>query len=414
MKVIVVGCSVFGLSTILELKRKGYDVLGLDVSEIPGEYAAAFDLNKIIRIEYASMFYTKLSCEALELWKTDPIYSPYYVKSGRLVLAPFKAENQGRAEYDRLSRENLNALGVHQEVYTLNTPKEVAERIPEWSNNQMPDSFSSTYNLDCAHGEASKSLISVFNECVKLGANFKFGDAGRVTKIEDGKVTVSNGDSYTADKIIVASGSTTPTLVNMDDQVHAYGCFVTHIHLNDEEYEKYKNMPQFFSAEWGYFFPPDPDTKLIKIGLRHATAFNVVEDPFNSSNRLSLPKFKNSVPSDSKQSLQTLFSKVIPELANKEPVHNKICWFSDSFDSSFIIDYSPYFKNVLVATGDSGHAYKFFPNIGKYIVQKLEGTLPKTFDDTWKWRKPDWKTAKNASRTNSIRYQVDEVESWLD
>lgn len=43
-----------------------------------------------------------------------------------------------------------------------------------------------------------------------------------------------------------------------------------------------------------------------------------------------------------------------------------MCWYIDSLDNSFIIDYVPgYSKTLFVASGGSGHGFKFLPVLGE-------------------------------------------------
>ena len=43
-----------------------------------------------------------------------------------------------------------------------------------------------------------------------------------------------------------------------------------------------------------------------------------------------------------------------------------MCWYTDSLDNSFIIDYVPDYNDTLfVASGGSGHGFKFLPVLGK-------------------------------------------------
>ncbi len=44
----------------------------------------------------------------------------------------------------------------------------------------------------------------------------------------------------------------------------------------------------------------------------------------------------------------------------------RLCWYTDSLDNNFLVDYVPgYGDSLLVASGGSGHAFKFLPVIGK-------------------------------------------------
>jgi len=412
--IVVVGCGVFGLSTILELKKKGYtNVLGLDVSTIPTPRSAATDYNKMLRVEYASPLYARLAVEALKSWENDPLYKPFYKKTGRLVLSPFKKENQARIIYDKIGAENVKKLGVNQRIIKLNSGKEIAKLISEFRNNKLPDHLVARYNIDSALGESGKSLVAVYRECVRLGAKFVFGKGGHVVRVEEGRVYAENGEIYRADKIIVSSGANTSALVDMDHIVTAIGHLVSHVQLTEEEYEKYKNMPIFFSGELGYFFPPDPKDHVIKIGHTFADARNYVRNPFNEHQTTSIPSYVHDAPKDVEDITRQLMNLVIPELANNPIVNCTIAWTSLTYDENFVLDYLPKSDTIIACTGDSAHGYKFLPNIGKYIVQRLEDTLDDEHALTWRYREPLWNKKAVSGRTSRPSYEVKQIKNWI-
>ena len=51
----------------------------------------------------------------------------------------------------------------------------------------------------------------------------------------------------------------------------------------------------------------------------------------------------------------------------------------------FIVTYHPEQKNLFLATGGSGHGFKFLPVIGEKIVDAIEGKLESEFARLWKW-----------------------------
>ena len=61
--IIIVGGGAFGLSTALDLVKKGYTNVSVYEKDdhIPPRWSAANDLNKIVRAEYEDPFYTDLT-----------------------------------------------------------------------------------------------------------------------------------------------------------------------------------------------------------------------------------------------------------------------------------------------------------------------------------------------------------------
>ncbi|CAG8418539.1 unnamed protein product [Penicillium salamii] len=83
-KVTIVGAGLFGLTTALELARRGYKVLVLDRSLPPVPGGSSVDISRVIRPDYADDFYAKIGMEAMKGWETE--YAPYFYRSGLLCL----------------------------------------------------------------------------------------------------------------------------------------------------------------------------------------------------------------------------------------------------------------------------------------------------------------------------------------
>ena len=52
----------------------------------------------------------------------------------------------------------------------------------------------------------------------------------------------------------------------------------------------------------------------------------------------------------------------------------------------FLIAYHPEYNNLFLATGGSGHAFKFFPVIGEKIVAAIERKVEPELAEIWRWR----------------------------
>src|SRR5271154_4415679 len=55
-------------------------------------------------------------------------------------------------------------------------------------------------------------------------------------------------------------------------------------------------------------------------------------------------------------------------------------------DGNFLIDYHPSCDNLFIATGGSGHAFKFFPVIGEKVLAAIERRLDPELKNLWSWR----------------------------
>jgi sarcosine oxidase/L-pipecolate oxidase len=90
--VIVGGGGTMGSSTALHLIRSGYtpsNITVLDVYPIPSTQSAGFDLNKIMSIRLRNAPDLQLSLEALDMWKNDPLFKPFFHHVGMVSFRFF-------------------------------------------------------------------------------------------------------------------------------------------------------------------------------------------------------------------------------------------------------------------------------------------------------------------------------------
>src|SRR5215472_3413699 len=66
---LVVGAGIYGITTALELKARGYQVAVLDPGPLPHPLAASTDISKVVRMEYgADETYMEMAELAFEGW----------------------------------------------------------------------------------------------------------------------------------------------------------------------------------------------------------------------------------------------------------------------------------------------------------------------------------------------------------
>ncbi|CCE79362.1 Piso0_001419 [Millerozyma farinosa CBS 7064] len=407
MSVLIVGCGVMGLSTALELSKNGYKVTAIDAYAPPSPWSAANDLNKIIRTEYSDMIYTKLSVEAMDLWRNDATFKPAFNECGRVLVTP--ESHLARKDFEAKGIANLKKIeGQGTKIEYIKGGEGLAKKFPVFSSNKVHSDAELKWNPESGLGISFKALELAYQACVSLGVNFSFGASGEATKIitDDNKdyVITADGSRYTADKIVVSMGASTGKLIDLKQQQSATGLFLTHMQLNEEEFQKYKDMPIIFDSEMGFFFPPDPESKILKIALPGTGAHHMIKSNFRGE-MTSLPRYMTEFPSDTipvdgPEKVRNLIEKYIPELVSHQLINHKTCWIGDTSDSHYIIDKVPYLSYTYIASGDSGHVFKLLPNIGKYIVARLDNNLDQNLQQVWKWRtdleafdpaKTDWR-----------------------
>jgi len=78
-----------------------------------------------------------------------------------------------------------------------------------------------------------------------------------------------------------------------------------------------------------------------------------------------------------------------PSLHDRPFSKTRLCWYADTADADFLVDYHPSWKGLFVATGDSGHAFKFLPVIGEKVVDCIVRERPVEFWGKWDWKVTD-------------------------
>src|SRR5438046_9212047 len=93
------------------------------------------------------------------------------------------------------------------------------------------------------------------------------------------------------------------------------------------------------------------------------------------------PESPNRVvtPQD-EQNLREFLSSTFPALADAPIVYKRICLYCDTRDGHFWIAPDPERPGLVVATGDSGHGFKFAPVLGEIVADAIEGKSNQLLD----------------------------------
>lgn len=155
---------MFGASTALHLKRTSPNAQVIVVDRYrnnPG--AASNDLDKIIRADYPDLVYMRLALEAQDIWRTDPIFKPFYHESGMLF-----AEEIGMG---RASLENYKSLGVETGAEILPHRKHGPGSPSSQAN--WTDVAENFYNSRSGWGEAEEAMKSIVQAANDEGVVFE-------------------------------------------------------------------------------------------------------------------------------------------------------------------------------------------------------------------------------------------------
>ncbi|GAB1523452.1 hypothetical protein RhiTH_006600 [Rhizoctonia solani] len=407
--VLILGAGCFGLSTAYELLQRGYqNVTIIDrASELPAPDAASTDLNKIVRSAYRNRAYTRLALESIRDWKTGDWDNAYH-ESGVLVC--------GGADgtiYSKAAHENDLAAGCRVELLPKVTdvrrcfPAGVAlgEIAAAKDENSGLARNWAYFNKDGGWVAATVGMKALLRRARTYeGRGLTILTGHRVTGLEIDqqgqavgvKVTTNgNAEIFSADVLVLATGAWSSSLFpdesfGLAKLMQATGHTSLTVQLTPEEYEIYKNVPTLFDKETDLYTMPPTPSGLLKWGLHHKGAVSAHsvstprtgvskdnDSPLDSTARVGVDGAGAScaVPKRMLKPMRDAMRKLYPDIADRDFASSRICWYADTSDEDWIVDYHPDHPRLLLATGGSGHGFKFLPVLGRVIADRLENKL---------------------------------------
>ena len=371
--VLIVGAGVFGLTGALTLRRRGYQVSVIDFGPVPHPMAASSDISRMVRMDYGSdWMYSRLAGAAIEGWHRWNARwgQDLYHEAGLLLLSSRPLEEGG---YEGDSYRTLTEEGWPLQRLRA---RALASRFAGWNRDYYIDGY---FNPRGGWAEAAAVISRLASEAENSGIAIRTGVAAESVLSKGGRVvglTTADGETLRADRVVVAAGVWTSTLLpELDGFLRLSGQPILYFRPSD---------PGLFAADrfppWGtdlacsgwYGFPATREG-IVKIG-NHGPGYAVSPD---------VPRV---IPTeDDEISCREFLSHSLPELADV-PLHaSKMCIYTDTWDGNFLISPHPEVNGLTVATGGSGHGFKFAPVLGGLIADAVEG-IPNLYLDRFTWR----------------------------
>ncbi len=399
--IIVIGAGCFGISTALELSRNDAfaktRITVITAAEIPDKDCSSFDINRIVRTDYTSSLYASLAAEALQEWHGDWGKDGRFAESGLLMLG------EAKDGYIASSLDLARSRGQEKNIAEVEGDEAIRKacktggKSGTWGYlNYRAGWADATRSVEYAYDELKKSgrvefvIGTVSNLVVEKSAN----DRSHVTGVK-----LDDGRTFSADLTVLAAGARSPMLIDMRGIAVASGEVLSYITLSPEETNKLRDMPAIINLSKGWFVIP-PNGNELKIA-RHGLGF---QNPSNFSHphieghvELSTPnmnaQWEEGILNQGLGACREALEELIPWLATRKFDRTRICWYTDTTKGDFIIDYHPNFDGLFVATGGSGHAFKFIPIIGKYVVAGIQRKLDTEHQKLWSWPESNADTA---------------------
>ncbi|KAF2712511.1 FAD dependent oxidoreductase [Pleomassaria siparia CBS 279.74] len=396
--ILIVGSGVFGLSTAYSLCKnplfKNTAITIVDRQPFPTPDGSSIDTSRIIRADYASPPYARLATSAQTAWRTT--FSPHYHETGLCVTATSPSQT-----YVPASLANVRALGTDR-VQVLESAEEIqnvcglqgkGERGREGSGCTGYVNWSSGW----ADAEGAMRYLRLMVE--EMGrVRFITASVSRLlidhTSSLVSGVKLGDNTTLTASLTILAAGAWTPSLLDLRGIATATGQVLGYLPISSAEQAALESYPTLLNLSSGLFMIP-PSSNLLKVarhghGYKNPTTIPNPESPAGEEITVSLPYThvddpSQSVPLEGQRAMRNFLEQIHPSFSGRPFTKTRICWYTDTRSGDFLISYHPQYEGLFVATGGSGHAFKFLPVIGDSIVECVLGRTPDDFKGRWEW-----------------------------
>jgi glycine/D-amino acid oxidase-like deaminating enzyme len=194
---------------------------------------------------------------------------------------------------------------------------------------------------------------------------------------------MASGREQEAEVVVLATGAWRPFPVADPSSFRPSGMPVLLFAPDDPEPYRPPHFPVWGAdiARTGWYgFPAGPDG-VIKIGHHGVGYPGDPEDP-------------PVVAAAWEARCRAFLRESLPGLASAPLVGTRTCFYCDSRDGDFWIDRDPQRPGLVVATGGSGHGFKFAPVLGGLVADVVEGGAPQP---RFRWR-PEAAAAREEAR----------------
>jgi len=356
-RVIVIGCGAIGAATAYWLSRRlgGDAVLVLEQYELGHSRGASEDHSRVIRHAYSRSDYTTLTPAAYQSWNVAERETGLRLvhRTGGLIIA---ARGSAGTEYVDATAAAMAARGL---PFELLSGVQVSERWPQW---RLGDQHAALFDpeagiLDIRRGTAAHLALARAR-----GATIRPDAPVSAIAESPHRVTVTAaGESYTADRVVLAGGAWNPTLLNL------LGTSLP-ITLTQEQvtYFATPNVREFtperftvfgLIAEDGllYYGVPVYGEVAVKAGLDGAGPVVTPQTRTDAADPQRVAQ------------VRAFLERYLPGALGPE-LYTRVCCYDFPPDRDFITDYVPGSARVLVCAG-AGHAGKFAGLLGQILTE---------------------------------------------
>jgi sarcosine oxidase len=355
---VIVGLGGIGTAAAYHLASRGETVLGLDPRAPGHPEGSSHGRTRLVRQAYfENAAYVPLTTASWRLWHELERLSGERLLTATGVLELGPIDDPLRLVTDTLAAGNRHGLAVEHL-----SAAEIRERYPAI---RIDDSWEGAFEKDAGFVDPEATIRAHYRLAVDAGAEFRAESVLGIEFDERPLIRTDKG-SYRADRLIVAAGPWAPQLLASTGlNIVARRKMVAHFEPVDAAPVSSGALPGFAISHDGHLFYgfPNLDGQGVKIG-RHDGGDDCTPD------NVDRPVHAAEITE-----LSAVLARFLPDAAGPA-IDAYTCLYTMSSDEDFIVGALPQAPNCVVATGCSGHAFKFVPVLGQILADLTLGQTP--------------------------------------
>jgi sarcosine oxidase len=361
--VIVVGVGTFGSAACYHLAGRGAQVLGLERFDIPHAHGSAHGYSRMIRLAYFEHpDYVPLLSRSYTLWEAlqAELGREVIAVTGGLMIGPPGAE---------VLEGSLRSVREHNLPHELLDAAEAMRRFPQF---RLPDDYRVLHDHMAGLVLPERAVAGHAELALRRGAELR----GREPVLDwhrdgTGYAVRTPKATYRAARLLFCGGAWTDRLVrDLGVPLTVSRQPLAWVWPKKPDLFGRGKLPVWIMEHVDgtnhYGFPMLPDNPGLKLAthVRGATV-----DPETLD--------RDPTPAD-EAAVRPMLRDHLPD-ADGPLLSMRVCLYTNSPDSHFVVDRHPGHDGVTLACGFSGHGFKFATGLGEALAElTLDGrtTLP--------------------------------------
>ena len=351
---IVIGAGGMGSATAYHLASSGADVLVLEQFQRGHKLGSSHGATRIIRFFYDKPFYTELMKTAYAEWRA------LESASGESLLFITGSVGLGAKgnPYGQATQRSLAAAGVESEWWN---GTQLANRFPQFQGVNTMDVL---WQKDTGFLRAAACNATHLQLAEKHGATVR--EETSVTEIDwhaDVPTVQTEKDRFHGRKVVVTAGAWAGLLL-------AELNLPLTVTRQQVCYYQPTDIDQFQPDRFPVFVESTVDGEFI-YGIPAFGAFDTgggLKIARHGRGAIVSPDTRDRTPDpDYIAHIDAYVQERIPALG--KATHAEVCLYTETPDEDFIIDTHPDCPDLLIATGFSGHGFKFCALVGRILSE---------------------------------------------